>query len=103
MKWLRRFASRRLILLGIGLVAYFGLWIVTEWKGSPQVGVVAAEGMHATSSGSWSSTLAYAPFLVHADYGWKRGSSSGEGGSALHFWLFGVSYRICELSHWAHD
>jgi hypothetical protein len=101
MKLSRHFTKRRLIGLVIGLVAYCGLWIVTEWKGSPRVGVLAAKGMNVSSSDSWSSTIVYAPFLVHADYGWTRGSLFGESGSALYFWFFGVSYRMYELSHWA--
>ena len=87
------------VLLGVGL--YIGLWLVTDWKGSPQVGKEAVEAVHGSSPGGWSSTLAYAPFLIHADYGWQKESVPGGGGSAMYFWFFGWSGRICELSHWA--
>ena len=90
-----------MLFLLLGFVSYVGLWLVTEWKGSPQIGVVAIEALHVNGSDPWSSTLAYAPFLVHADYGWQKGPLSGGGGSALYFWFLGRSCRICELSHWA--
>jgi hypothetical protein len=45
--------------------------------------------------------VAYAPFVVRADYGWQSGPLSGDGGSALYLWLFGSVFRIRELDHWA--
>lgn len=116
MTWPRRFTKKRFfILVAVVAIIYVQLWFLTYRFGVPQVREVALGEMHKpagytevsrptgqTAGGIyWCNTRAYGPLLVRAEYGWRGGPLYGDGGRTLYLWLFGHSYRIRELEHWA--
>lgn len=115
MKWRRYLAKWGLFIFPCFVVLYAGLWFPTQRFGPSQVRAVAVEAMRVPAhfidvSGRtnrvagpvyYCTTRAYAPLFVRADYGWHAGPLSGDGGSALYLWLFGRTFRIRELEHWA--
>ena len=116
MTWQRQFTKKRLWFFVAAAAFYAGLWILTYRLGAPQVRSVAVEAMHRPSSYTdvskrsgnrhtgpvyWCSIRTYAPFLVRAKYGWQGGPLYGDGGSTLYLWLFGRTFRLREIEHWA--
>lgn len=111
MTWRRHFSKRRLGLVVVAVLLYLGLWFLTHRLGAPQVRAVVVEGMQVSLDVSrrtgqakdpvyWCSASAYAPFVVHTEYGWQGGPIYGDGGTALYVWFFGRAFRVRELSHW---
>jgi hypothetical protein len=113
-RWL---TGKKLWVLGAFVAGYILLWFLTHFVGMPSVYHAVIGGMPATSSFAYTDVprrvrttgddpiyfcraVAYAPFLVRADYGWRSGRSAAEGGSALYIWFFGRSFRVRELEHW---
>jgi len=104
-KWLFGFTA--------AAAAYAGLWFVTEARGVPQVGGMAADEMrhsalkaappeptdqHSPGPVFSYSAGSYAPLLVHTECRWESGLQSGDGKS-LYVWLFGPTFRIHEMRH----
>jgi hypothetical protein len=115
MAWRRHLSKTRVKVIAAFALFYAGLWFVTHQFGAAQVRAVAVEAMHRPSQYSetspqrtnlfgsrfyWCTVRAYAPFILHADYGWQGGPLYGDGGSALYLWFFGPTFRIRDLGHW---
>ena len=92
------------------------LWLVTQFFGAPQIHRVAVATMPVTTSFTelsrntphsvtgpvyWCTEVAYAPFLVRANYGWVAGSLTGGGADVLYLWIFGMTFRLHEFGNWA--
>lgn len=115
LRWVTR---KRLIVLGAIAAGYILIWCITHFVGVPSVYRTVEDSMPITAEFHYTDvrrkasggtdwpryycyTVAYAPFLVRADYGWQSGSLSGDGGSGLYLWLPGYTVRIVELGHWS--
>jgi hypothetical protein len=113
MAWKRWFTKRRLLVVA---VVYVSCWLLTYFVGAAQVRREIIAGMPLRPFSAFSDVSfddshhvrplyycrvrAYAPFLVYADYGWSQSPAAGSGASEMHCWMFGATFRICELSNW---
>jgi hypothetical protein len=111
----RRFSRLRWLVLLV--VVYAVLWLVTLTFGTRDVRTVRLRAMYQPmglsgftdvsdgSSAKWPwyycRTVSYAPFVVRVDHGWQTGGLSGDGGSELYLWAFGVAVKAYEIEHWA--
>jgi hypothetical protein len=48
----------------------------------------------------WCRAVAYAPFVIHVDYGWTAGPLTGRGGSAVYVWLLKSTVRVYQIWCW---
>src|SRR5216110_2504873 len=112
MTWKRCFTKKVLVVL---LATVIFSWLLTQFIGAPQVHRAAVATMpitpsfteisratpqHVTGPIYYCSAVAYAPFLVRADYGWHAGGETGDGASAFYLWIFGLTFRLHEFGHW---
>ena len=104
MKW------RRIALIAVAS------WLLTQFVGVRQVEKTAIGTMPAfvksftrvsrenshqvVTRHYYCRAIAYAPFLIRADYGWWEGHDVGEGTTAFYLWIFGISIRLREFTDW---
>ena len=107
----REYARKWLFGLTVAAAAYGGLWFVTEVFGVPQVRIVATKAVQEFASNAdtsatgtdqhgarpvqWSSTAAYGPLIVHADFHWQNQFESGDAKN-LYLWFFGRTFSVHE-------
>ena len=111
-------SKRVRLFLSCGLSLYGLLWFLTHVFGAPQVrqekvgkfsrfpeftDISKIGGQRVSGPVYYCRTATYLPFVVQVEYGWSSGPFSGDGGTTLYVWVFGLTFPFWEHSHWSDE